>query len=679
MVKESSSLKKKRKSGTSADNEAEIDIYKKSVEFEEKEALNRPNDTDAQIYFTTCKEIRQLFGEISELKMKSGSDVRPKIIEKTTEVCLLLVLLKKLNRMEKVRLVFPKEELAAEKQKVDSINLQYQNLLYEANHLMSEYRKCFQFKSKDEHIELVPVEEFFAEAPENLTKKFTKFDENDELVKHELRLARLEWELQQRIHLADMCKKLEEEKKKLEADIGERRNKLDKLGPLLSSVMEATKPVQEHLGLHIDKIQAEHKLASLLPNPLYLFYANIDAYRQVNDSRMSVEIVGDQEEASQWKELELAEDDDEEDEDNEAEIETQEVEEIVETKKRRHRKSVHIDPLEEKKRKLLQVHPLSVQVTVTTKDGPSIKIRLSYYPKLEIVTVSSSVDIPSNITGNAAREVLSNESVLVELVGGDFGLDSPNPCTPYQLKKVGLGSFQSLVPDLGYVYTWAQKMCGIDFLNKMTGSDHLSQTNVESVMKTIKKRLKSRYALAKQLEELERSVIPVLPASVDLPRTTISSLTKWSSGTYQGFCEAQFTEGLLEAELISPNDIFYKATITRDNANLQAFVVIKNDYPSIPPIFSLCLNYNGTRHSQNDDNIRDMERSINVDWNHEFSNANWLLSAQIMSLCVGLDIYLETEDPGTFQQNTMYIKSTCARNRRKPFKFRNIGVGVYTQ
>lgn len=107
-------------------------------------------------------------------------------------------------------------------------------------------------------------------------------DESNDLMNHELRLARLEWELQQRIHLADMCKKLEEEKKKVEADIAERRSKLDKLGPLLATVMEATKPVQDHLGLHIDKIIAEHKLASLLPNPLYLFYANIDAYRQVN-------------------------------------------------------------------------------------------------------------------------------------------------------------------------------------------------------------------------------------------------------------------------------------------------------------------------------------------------------------------------------------------------------------
>ncbi|RZC39856.1 THO complex subunit 5 -like, partial [Asbolus verrucosus] len=241
---------------------------------------------------------------------------------------------------------------------------------------------------------------------------------------------------------------------------------------------------------------------------------------------------------------------------------------------------------------------------------------------------------------NAAREVLSNESVLVELVEGDFGLESPNPCTPYQLKRVGLGSFQTLVSDLGYVYGWAQKVCGIDFLNKHNIkhsakqiSDQLSQTNVELVMKTIKKRLKSRYALAKQLEELERNIIPSLPTTIDLPRTTVSTLTKWSSSTYQAFCQSKFTEALMEAEIASPNDIFYLAVISRDKANLQAFVVIKNDYPLAPPIFSLCLNYNGVRNSQNDDNIRDMERSINVDWNHEFSNANWLLSAQITSLC----------------------------------------------
>lgn len=248
--------------------------------------------------------------------------------------------------------------------------------------------------------------------------------------------------------------------------------------------------------------------------------------------------------------------------------------------------------------------------------------------------------------GSAAQEVLSNESILVELVQNDFGFESPNPCTPYQLKKVGLGSLKSLIPDIGYVYSWSQKVCGIDYLakesskqnNKMT-ADQLSQTNVEFIMKTIKKRLKSRFALAKQLEDLgkirvdksfiddnnnnvlERNTIPTLSSSIDFCRVTISSLTKWSPSDYQTFCQAKHTETLVEADMVSPSDIFYLATFTRDSGNkkiineltltyyisakLESFVVIKNDYPFSPPIFSLCLHYNDTKKtSQNDDNLR---------------------------------------------------------------------------
>lgn len=64
-------------------------------------------------------------------------------------------------------------------------------------------------------------------------------------------------------------------------DIVEKKNRLDGLGPRLAAVLEATKPLQEHLGLPIDKIQQEHKLATLLPDPLYLLYANTDAFNQV--------------------------------------------------------------------------------------------------------------------------------------------------------------------------------------------------------------------------------------------------------------------------------------------------------------------------------------------------------------------------------------------------------------
>lgn len=61
----------------------------------------------------------------------------------------------------------------------------------------------------------------------------------------------------------------------------EKKKRLEGLGPRLSAVLEATKPLQEHLGLNIDKVRAEHKLASLLPDSLYLLYVNSDAYKNV--------------------------------------------------------------------------------------------------------------------------------------------------------------------------------------------------------------------------------------------------------------------------------------------------------------------------------------------------------------------------------------------------------------
>ncbi|KAL3273864.1 hypothetical protein HHI36_015290 [Cryptolaemus montrouzieri] len=67
----------------------------------------------------------------------------------------------------------------------------------------------------------------------------------------------------------------------------------------MSALLEVTKPLQEHLHLPIDKLRAEHKLAYLLPESLYLFYVNIDGYRGVYDIRVSVAIVGDQKEAVQ--------------------------------------------------------------------------------------------------------------------------------------------------------------------------------------------------------------------------------------------------------------------------------------------------------------------------------------------------------------------------------------------
>lgn len=111
--------------------------------------------------------------EIKDLKAQKGSNaVQTKIEDKKTEACLLLTVLKKLNRYDKFRCLAAREGLAQEKQKADSTHLQLQNLLYETEHLMSECNKCMQYKSKNENFQLISVEDFLRDAPEDVTKKF---------------------------------------------------------------------------------------------------------------------------------------------------------------------------------------------------------------------------------------------------------------------------------------------------------------------------------------------------------------------------------------------------------------------------------------------------------------------------------------------------------------------------
>ena len=82
--------------------------------------------------------------------------------------------------------------------------------------------KCQQFKSKDEEVDLIPVEEFYALAPEEISKReATAADE------HAQRLARLEFENEQRKDMNAAFLKLEEAKEGLERFIREGQTELE--------------------------------------------------------------------------------------------------------------------------------------------------------------------------------------------------------------------------------------------------------------------------------------------------------------------------------------------------------------------------------------------------------------------------------------------------------------------
>lgn len=78
-------------------------------------------------------------------------------------------------------------------------------------------------------------------------------------------------------------------------------------------------------------------------------------------------------------------------------------ESVEPVKKRRHRKSksvaAAVDPQEEKKKRLMDPYPLSVSVTLRAADeGLTLKMLFYYLPVMHIITVRSSVTCPTSIT-----------------------------------------------------------------------------------------------------------------------------------------------------------------------------------------------------------------------------------------------------------------------------------------
>lgn len=141
------------------------------MDFEEGEAESRMGDEDFEMFRQTCSELQKYMQEILQLKLETQSEeTKNKIAEKRVEGSLLFVTLRQLNRLDKLRLKRTRDVTHDVKQKVDSFHLQLENLLYEVFHLRKEVDKCLEFRSKDEDVDLVDVEEFYQEAPPAISK-----------------------------------------------------------------------------------------------------------------------------------------------------------------------------------------------------------------------------------------------------------------------------------------------------------------------------------------------------------------------------------------------------------------------------------------------------------------------------------------------------------------------------
>ncbi|KAG5345684.1 THO5B protein, partial [Acromyrmex heyeri] len=397
----------------------------------------------------------------------------------------------------------------------------------------------------------------------------------------------------------------------------------------------ASKPLQESLGLPLDKIRQEHQKASLLASPLYVLYAKASAYRDAYDSTLLVKVEGDEDEAKRANNHDGLQ---ESDSDPENQLESI-VEETPVHKKRHHRLSREARQ-EEKRSKLLQRHPLHVKILITLK----------------------------------SEDMLVSESVLRELYPRDLGLESPNPANQYQLSRHNLGSFSSL--GLGIPYRWAQRMAGLHFVScdmteqqqKLT-SQELAQDCVESVLKEIKRRIKARLDLCMEIRQLESGNLPIFISMTDpVPQKISTSLHRFTTMTWKNYSNYIASPEFYQRGLVLSVDIFYEAVLRRGSSELVARIAIKPDYPKIAPVFSISISPIVPASA---DIIRDIEREVNVMWTKSPT-----LTAQIQRLRACFDIYLETESMAPKEK--IFFYPVRGRTRARPYKYLSLGGGIFT-
>ncbi|OAD59358.1 THO complex subunit 5 like protein [Eufriesea mexicana] len=643
---DSDNTKKRRKSisGNSGISLKDGDIYK------EKEAMERLPENDSESFLSTCDSIRKAMNKIAKLKTNGDANAKDEIRELQIQTSLAFIELKKLNRMEKFRTKFARDSLISSKSSVDSRHLHLQNLLYEVMHLKKEVVKCLQFKSKDELIQLVSEEEFYKEAPENISRP--------------LRLARLEWELTQRKQLAALCDELTENKKAVASSIELKQTRLDNLAPQLRSILEASKPLQESLGLLLDKIRQEHHKATLLASPLYVLYAKASAYRDAYDNSIVVKVEGDEEEAKRANNQDGLQESDSDAENVSENI----IEETPVHKKRHHRLSREARQ-EEKRTKLLQRHPLNVKIIIKLKNETKLTLQFYYMMFLKVVTVESKLKT-DGVAGISTGDMLVSESILRELYPRDLGLESPNPANYYQLNRHNLGQFSSL--GLGIPYKWAQRMAGLHFISPDTREQKLAgcevtQDSVESVLREIKRRVIARLELCTEIRQLECGNLPVFITNNDLlPQKLSTILQKFSTISWNNYCN-NVNPVFQEQKLVSSLDIFYEAILRRGNNELVARIAIKPDYPKIAPVFNISIH---PTVPASVDILRDIEREVNVMWTKPPT-----LSAQLQRLRACFDIYLESESIAPKEK--IFFHPVKGRTRARPYKYLELGGGIF--
>ncbi|KAJ1281171.1 hypothetical protein BS78_04G287400 [Paspalum vaginatum] len=479
-------------------------------------------------------ETRASIEKVADRMLAIKRDGAPKseLRELVTQMSLLLVTLRQVNReilMEEDKV---KAETEAAKAPVDSTTLQLHNLLYEKNHYVKAIRACLDFQTKYPGIELVPEEEFQRAAPADIREKTLAADAS-----HDLMLKRLNFELVQRKELCKLHEKLEQQRSSLLGTIANQKKFLSSLPSHLKSLKKASLPVQQQLGMQHTKKLKQHHAAELLPTPLYIAYTQLLGQKEAFGENIEVEITGSTKDAHIFAQQQAKKENGNLSNGDNNRMDDDVIDDEEDAQRRRSRSKRNVKEANNPA-VAYQLHPLKVILHVYdtedsgTKRRKLITLRFEYLAKLNVVCVGieNSEGLDSNI--------------LCNLFPDDTGLD-----LPHQMAKIYAGQAPNFNDKDSRPYKWAQHLGGIDFLpevppSAVDGSNgalssaglssglalYRQQNRAQTILQRIRSRKVAQMALMWQLDYLTKLKWPRIEHS-NAPwasRSPLCSLHSWS-------------------------------------------------------------------------------------------------------------------------------------------------------
>lgn len=154
---------------------------------------------------------------------------------------------------------------------------------------------------------------------------------------------------------------------------------------------------------------------------------------------------------------------------------------------------------------------------------------------------------------------------------------------------------------LGKPYTWAQNMCGLNFITSTksltTVTNNVNtQEMVPVIVDKMHSRLKARYQLYRQVLALEQQIYGNGSKNAGPMSSPTCILAQWSPITYVEYAERSIvTARFIDENLVTSNHLLYHAVLIRGSAKMECFVSVSPNFPAECPIWAIILNFNGSK------------------------------------------------------------------------------------